>query len=283
MVPGTKFDYMPVIQGVQGLGKTTFCERLGKSWFTNSIKEFKDKTASELLQGTWIVEFGELEGFSKTDIRRIKGFLTQTMDHYRAAYASTTEKHPRRCVFFGTTNDYTYLSDPTGNRRFWPVDCNKSKVKLKVLKDLDSEYIDQLWAEAVVRWRLGEPLFLSEELEKIADEKRDLHREVDAMQGQIEEFISHKIPTDWDDWDINKRQAFWSGFADNNLVLVERTKICAAEIWREMVGDRRPMSRLDSIRINHCLENLSGWERLPEVSRFGKIYGRQRGFKRKSN
>lgn len=281
MEPGVKFDYMPVIQGSQGIGKTTFCERLGKNWFTNSIKEFKDKTASELLQGTWIVEFGELEGFSKTDIRRIKGFLTQTMDHYRAAYASTTEKHPRKCVFFGTTNDYTYLLDPTGNRRFWPVDCNKDKIKLKVLKDLTSDYIDQLWAEAVVRWKIGEPLYLDDRLEKIADEKRDLHREVDAMQGQIEEFISNKIPDNWDDWDINKRQSFWVGFGNENLTLVDRDKVCAAEIWREMIGDRRPMSRQDSIRINHCLESIPGWERLKEVSRFGKIYGRQRGFRKK--
>ena len=101
------------------------------------------------------------------------------------------------------------------------------------------------------------------------------------MQGQIEEFISNEIPENWDDWDINKRQSFWGGFGNENLTLVDRDKVCAAEIWREMIGDRRPMSRQDSIRINHCLENIPGWERLKEVSRFGKIYGRQRGFRKK--
>lgn len=281
MNPGIKFDYMPVILGPQGIGKTTFCARLGRAWFSNGIKDFRDKTAAELLQGTWIVEFGELDGFSKADIRRIKGFLTQTFDHYRAAYAAKTEKHPRRCVFFGTTNDYAYLSDHTGNRRFWPVDAEPSRRTKNVLTDLTTEYVDQLWAEAVARWRVGEDLFLSPELEEVAEKKRGPHKEEDPLSGQIEEFLNTPLPAGWDSWDINKRLSFWSGFAEGIDKYEPREKVCAAEIWREMLNDRRPLPKVEAIRINRCLENIEGWERISNMARFGRIYGKQRGFQRK--
>ena len=127
MEPGCKYDTMLILTGAQGLGKSTLLFKMGRHWFSDSIKTFEGKEASELVQGVLIVEIGELEAFSKSDISRIKQFLSQREDIFRAAYGRVVEWHKRRCVFFGTSNNGEYLRDKTGNRRFWPVDAGGDK------------------------------------------------------------------------------------------------------------------------------------------------------------
>ncbi|GMA52657.1 hypothetical protein GCM10025857_40140 [Alicyclobacillus contaminans] len=222
MTPGCKFDYMTVVCGPQGIGKSTLFTKLGRDWFSDSIKTFEGKDAAELIQGVWIVEIGELEAFSKTDIKVVKQFLSKLDDQYRAAYARTTERHPRRCVFFGTTNDHEYLRDPTGNRRFWPVDAMMQEPTKSVFTDLTDEEIDQIWAEAVMRWRLGEPLFLSAELEEEAEKRRQVHMERDTLEGQIEAFLERPIPVDWQKWTLERRRLFWGGGIRDDITLVPR-------------------------------------------------------------
>ncbi|GMA52596.1 hypothetical protein GCM10025857_39530 [Alicyclobacillus contaminans] len=280
MTPGCKFDYMTVVCGPQGIGKSTLFTKLGRDWFSDSIKTFEGKDAAELIQGVWIVEIGELEAFSKTDIKVVKQFLSKLDDQYRAAYARTTERHPRRCVFFGTTNDHEYLRDPTGNRRFWPVDAMMQEPTKSVFTDLTDEEIDQIWAEAVMRWRLGEPLFLSAELEEEAEKRRQVHMERDTLEGQIEAFLERPIPVDWQKWTLERRRLFWGGGIRDDITLVPRDRVCAVEIWRECLGDYRAvMPKAEAHRINAVLENLPGWERAG-IQRFGPDYGRQKGFRR---
>ena len=117
---GIKYDYMPIFTGPQGIGKSTFLRILGKEWFSDSLTTFEGKEAAELIQGTWINEIGELSAFTKQETQVIKQFLSKTDDIYRAAYGRRTDKYPRRCVFFGTSNDGEFLKDVTGNCRFWP-------------------------------------------------------------------------------------------------------------------------------------------------------------------
>ena len=119
VVGGIKYDYMPIFTGPQGIGKSTFLAILGKKWFSDSLTTFEGKEAAELIQGTWINEVGELSAFTKQETQVIKQFLSKTEDIYRAAYGRRTDKYPRRCVFFGTSNDSEFLKDMTGNRRFW--------------------------------------------------------------------------------------------------------------------------------------------------------------------
>lgn len=280
MLPGTKFDTMTVVQGAQGIGKTTFFSRLGRGWFSNSVGTFEGKEAAELLRGVWIVEIGELEALSRSDVKLVKQFLSKTEDQYRAAYARRTEKHPRHCVFFGTTNNQEYLRDPTGNRRFWPVDTGITKPTKEVFLDLTDETINQIWAEAVLRWQMGEPLFLDAALEAEADKRREIHMERDPLRGQIEAFLEKPVPEDWNAWDVNRRNMFWGDGARNEMHLVPRDRVCALEIWREGLGEYRTLSKADAHRINDILEVLPGWERAG-VIRMGANYGRQKGFKYK--
>lgn len=278
IIPGTKFDTMTVVQGTQGIGKTTFFSRLGRGWFSNSVGTFEGKEAAELLRGVWIVEIGELEALSRSDVKLVKQFLSKTEDQYRAAYARRTEKHPRHCVFFGTTNNQEYLRDPTGNRRFWPVDTGVQSPTKNVFKDLTPDTVNQIWAESVVRWQLGEPLILSTELEAEADLRREIHMERDPLRGQIEAFLEKPVPEDWFSWDSTRRNMYWNSGVRNDMALVPRDRVCALEIWRECLGEVRTMPKADAHRINEILGALPGWERVSTM-RFGANYGTQKGFK----
>jgi len=122
MTPGVKYDYMPIFSGRQGLGKSTFLRLLGRRWYSDSLQTFEGKDAAEMIQGIWINELGELNGLSRSETNAVKQFLSRTEDIFREPYGRHTNPYPRRCVFFGTTNDAEFLRDRTGNRRFWPVD-----------------------------------------------------------------------------------------------------------------------------------------------------------------
>ncbi len=149
MEPGCKFDQMVILVGPQGCGKSTILRRMSKGWFDDNITTFEGKEASEHLPGVWIAEISELDAFRRTDVNRIKQFISMNSDRYRAAYGRTAEDRPRRCVFFGTCNQAEFLSDTTGNRRFWPIDCRGKEYATKDVFHLSDETVDQIWAEAL--------------------------------------------------------------------------------------------------------------------------------------
>lgn len=278
---GTKYDYMPIFTGPQGIGKSTFLRILGKDWFSDSLTTFEGKEAAELIQGTWINEIGELSAFTKQETQVIKQFLSKTDDIYRAAYGRRTDKYPRRCVFFGTSNDSEFLKDATGNRRFWPVDVGVHPAKKSVWNQLPLE-VDQIWAEAYVYWAMGEPLYLPKEIEDLAKDQQEKHRESSGKEGIILDFLERPIPSNWDTMDLQKRRIFWSGNISlpDGVELVPREKVCAAEIWVECFGSElKYMKRSDSTEINNILLGMKGWERIKSTRRFG-AYGQQRGFER---
>lgn len=279
MATNVKFDYMTVVCGPQGLGKSTLFRRMGREWFSDSLKTFEGKEAEELIQGKWIVEIAELQAFNRVDVNRIKQFLSKVDDQYREAYARNVKNQARRAVFFGTTNDHEYLHDPTGNRRFWPVDARPERAAKSVFRDLTEAEVGQIWAEAVMRWRLGEPLYLSPEMEAEAEKRRQEHMVRDPLEGMIEEFVNKPVPEDWPKWDRERRQMYWGGGMQYDGILVPRDRICAAEIWRECLGERRTASKTDANRINSILSKIPGWER-STVIQMGPGYGKQRGFMR---
>ena len=281
VVGGVKYDYMPIFTGPQGIGKSTFLAILGKSWFSDSLTTFSGKEASELIQGTWINEVGELTAMTKQETSAVKQFLSKTHDIYRAAYGRTTNKYPRRCVFFGTSNDSEFLKDTTGNRRFWPVDVGTHRARKSVWRDLPGE-TDQIWAEAYMYWMLGEPLFLPKEVEKLAEEQQESHREAHAKEGMVQEFLDKEIPQGWDSLSLMQRRQFYQSslHLPEGTVLVPREKVCAAEIWQECYGsDLKFMGRRDSMEINSIMRCMKGWIPNKSRRRYG-FYGVQRGFER---
>jgi predicted P-loop ATPase len=277
--PGIKFDCMTIYSGPQGIGKSTLIAKMSKGWFNDSIRTFEGKEASELLQGVWLVEVGELDAFNRSDIGRIKQFLSQQSDRFRAAYGRHVKEMPRRCVFFGTTNDDEYLTDRTGNRRFWPVSVGRNKAVKDIWTDLDNE-IDQLWAEAVVRYRAGEPLYLTGKIEEEAKRQQESHRKSSAREGIIIDFLEQKIPADWLNWTLDQRRLYWEGNSNYTGELVERRKVCALEVWCEALEcDSRMIRNRDTAEINSIITNCKGWRRAGYPDKFGYCKS-QRGFTR---
>ena len=277
---GVKYDYMPILAGPQGAGKSTLLGSLGKQWFSDSLTTFEGKEAAEMLQGTWINEIGELNAMSKYETAAVKQFLSKRVDIYRAAYGRRTEEHPRRCVFFGTSNDAEFLKDYTGNRRFWPVDV-KMDGRTKDPYNVPEKEVDQIWAEAVMYWRAGEPLFLSGEAERLAIEAQEEHRESSGWEGMIIDFLDTEVPASWDKMAIDDRKQFLQGNMKTDEPLSPIGKVCAMEIWVECLGgDKRYLKQQDRTKIINILRRIPGWERIKTPARFGP-YGQARGYYRK--
>ncbi len=281
MTPGVKYDTMPILAGPQGIGKSTLLRMLGGRWFSDSLSTFEGKEACEMLQGIWINEVGELNGLNRAETNAVKQFLSKVEDIFREPYGRRTGVYPRRCVFFGTTNESEFLKDKTGNRRFWPVDCGVNAPTKSVFKEL-SEAVPQIWAEALMAWQLGERLYLTGEALKLAETEQETHSEQSSREGVIREFVAREILPDWDKRSITQRRMYWQAdFQKEGVKKVVREKVCAAEIWCECFGgDLRNMRRSDSIEINSILQNISGWNKSPRAIRFGAEYGVQKGFVR---
>ena len=157
--PGIKFDSILVLNGPQGMGKSTFFALLGRQWFSDSlsISDMRDKTAAEKLLGNWILEISEMSGIRKTEVEVVKSFVTRQDDKFRQAYGVNVESHPRKCVIVGSTNsEGGFLRDVTGNRRFWPVHVPGTGK----FHPWELDCVDQVWAEAIHLYKEGEELFL---------------------------------------------------------------------------------------------------------------------------
>ena len=281
MRPGCKYDTMLVLVGEQGRHKSTILAKMGGEWFSDSLRTFGDKDSMETIQGTWLNEVAEMQAMSKADVDAVKMFLSKTNDYYRAAYGRYTADRPRQCVFFGTTNSKECLVDLTGGRRFWVVDIDQQLRTKNVFQDLDGEK-DQLWAEAVAYWRLGESLYLPSDLEAVARQVQEEHRARHPWEGLIHDYLQQEIPADWMKWDLLQRQSWRSGGLRYEGKLEPRDRICAAEIWCEVLGKLRgDMRQRDTREINGLLERVPGWSCIG-VRESGKPYGKQRCFERKT-
>lgn len=284
---GIKWDNMPILIGPQGVGKSTFLKILGMDWYNDSLVNVEGKDACELIQGSWILEMGELSSLRKSEMNLVKNFLSRTDDVFRASYGRRAQKYPRRCTFFGTANDTNFLRDETGNRRFWPIDCFIFNPKKSIFDDLKDE-LDQIWAEACELAKdKSYNLVLSKEALDIAVKEQELHSEDNIYKGIILDYLDKKIPKNWNTMDLFGKRTYLDDYEnskeqynENDLIL--RDRICAAEIWEEALRmDIRYLKKSDSIELNKILSNLYKWEKMKGTARFGK-YGVQRGYRRKT-
>ena len=233
LYPGCKFDSMLVLNGPQGVGKSTLIAKLAGEWFSDSLNlgDTKDKTAAEKLQGYWILEIGELAGLKKAEVETLRSFLSRQNDIYRAAFGKRATPHLRQCVFFGTTNaESGYLRDTTGNRRFWPVKTPGTGIKHSW--DLTPELICQIWAETLVYVKQGEKLYLSAELEALSKAEQREAMESDEREGLVRLYLDTLLPEDWDGMDIFERRNFLTGSDFGDTQNMVRSSAHRCPTWR---------------------------------------------------
>lgn len=190
--PGRKFDSVLILEGDQGLGKSMALRALatfnGEAFFLDSVGDIRSKDTIMTMQGKLIVEIAELASFRKSENEEIKAFITRQVDEYRPPYGRVVVKRPRYFVLAGSTNeiDEGYLTDSTGNRRYWPVKCG----------GIDAEAVErdavQLWAEAVVRYRAGERTWLTADEAVLSTQQQKLRFLEDAWQERIAEIVKHQ-------------------------------------------------------------------------------------------
>lgn len=277
--PGCKFDSMLVLNGPQGIGKSTLIARLAGEWFSDSLSlnDTKDKTAAEKLQGYWILEIGELAGLRKAEVETLRSFLSRQNDIYRASFGKRATPHLRQCVFFGTTNAETgYLRDTTGNRRFWPVKTPGSDKKHSW--DLDEHEINQIWAEALEYVKAGEKLYLDAKLDIYAKAEQREAMESDEREGIVRDYLEKLLPENWDTMTLYERRNFLNGESEfgqeTRVGTKQRTAVSNMEIWCECFEkDRANLSISESNKIKAILVKL-GWIRLEKKVRI-PLYGPQ--------
>lgn len=283
--PGTKFDSVLILNGPQGIGKSTFFAKLAISWFSDSltITDMRDKAAAEKLQGYWLLELGELAGIRKTDVETVKSFVSRTDDKYRASYGVNVESHPRQCVIVGSTNSESgFLRDITGNRRFWPVRVSGDSAK----KAWQLNDVDQIWAEALSVYKQGEDLFLKGNEAQIATSEQANAMETDDREGLVREYLEKSLPNNWGSMDLYERRNFLNGgeFDKAEAGTVKRNLVCPMEIWCECFGkDSANLKKSDSYEITAIMARIENWKPYDGTksgtTRF-QIYNKQRAFMR---
>lgn len=250
--PGCKFDYMPILIGRQGCGKSTIVKWLAlHDAYYGDISSIEGKDALENIQGIWICELSELLAMVKTkDVEAMKSFITRTTDRFRESYGRRTKEYPRSCVFIGTTNDYQFLSDKTGNRRYLPVELN---VKMGQLYDQEKyirDYILQCWREARYLYMIEETyLTIPSKYYDDVLRAQDNAVEDDPKTGLIMDFLNSKKVGD---------------------------RVCNIEIFTNCLnGLKKNFDRLQSKEISRLMSSLPEWERSKSTHRFDD-YGTQK-------
>lgn len=273
MRPGVKFDNMIVLVGAQGIGKSYLGNRLGRGWFSDTFSTLSGKEAFEQLKGSWIIEMGELSVMKKAEVESVKLFISKQEDNYRAAYGRHAQVNKRQCVFYGTTNDDSFLRDRTGNRRFWPVGCDARRRSGDVFRLTDGE-VDQIWAEAVSWFKGGEGLYLPSEVAALAAEEQDKYMLYDPRVSEVEDYLNLPLPISWDALDKTARRNYILGYTplEDGAQTMTRNTVSAVEIAYELFGKEsiEPWLAKD---IHGLMLSIKGWKKTGRRQR--TVYGQQ--------
>lgn len=232
--PGCKVDHILVLEGEQGIGKSSAARILAGEWFTDQLGEMGSKDAAMQVRGVWIVELSELGTLGRSETAREKAFISQQTERFRLPYGHRLVHVPRQCVFIATTNSDTWLKDETGGRRFWPVQCRRID-----LSALERER-DQLWAEALARYRAGISWWLedAEVIQKAIEEQRGRYLE-DVWQDRVNQHAEEEstLPAS-----------------------APRGSVSVGEILQRLGVETAKQDQAGANRVARCLK-VAGWKR----------------------
>jgi predicted P-loop ATPase len=216
--PGCKADCCLILEGPQGIYKSTALQVLAAEWYSDDVADLSTKDAPLGTRGKWILEFAEMDAIAKSTPSKIKAFISRLTDHFRAPYERRAKDYPRECVFAGTVNNSSYLRDETGARRFWPVVCGR--INLDALR----RDRDQLWAEAVARYRRGECWWLdTPDLVAAAEKEQSERYDDDPWETPIAAWLKNRLETSVPDilaGALEKEAQHWTQVDKNRVVRI---------------------------------------------------------------
>ena len=292
---GVKFDEMIILQGGQGIGKSTTLQRLSLGYYTDITEKLGDEVTFKVMR-TWLVELSELSTMMKTDSDSFKAWLSATKDTVRKKYGSDPNDYPRTFTVLGTTNNKEILKDRTGNRRYWLMYCEKDKIK-STIWNLDNNYILQLWGEVYQWYKNGENLLISEETKQYMEKLSSGALEYNPLEERINSILDMYVPNNWKEIinDSMKRLEYYNHvndfttYGNGNSRFPLQTKIMditTGELVYLLGNGEDPYKDLKgntlAKEINQVMNNLPNWMKSNKISRLhsGKYL---RGFKRKLN
>ena len=283
--PGVKFDTCTVFVGKQGTGKSKFIGKIAvkPEWFTDGVTTFDGKDFYESIQGKWIIELGEGTAFQKSIKERSKQAIASQQDFYRKPYGRHPEERPRQCVFLGTTNNYDFLKDETGDRRYYPIDVNIVRATKNIDKDLTPEYVSQLWAEALQLYKNGQSIYIQDsQVLALAEQEQRKHFDESPLQADIYNFLEIPITSGWYTSSLEARRQHITRCQNGDISAgaYRRDKVSVKEIVCELFGYElnQPIERKMSLEIARTLTAL-GWNKTGKaewISPYGttKVYYR---------
>ena len=260
MNPGCKADHMLVLEGQQGIGKSTLCRYLGLGFHSDSMSFGMDeqKVIERTRSGVAIAEISELITKGAASVEHNKHFITRQVDRSRAAYGRNLESVPRQFVIVGTTNDDTWLADTTGGRRYWPVECQT--ISLDWLK----QNVLLLWAEAYAMWRDGAQNYIDDkEAAGQATEAQAARLFDDEITDRLVAFLALPIPYDyWESGAYRESGKLKPGhFEDDALKMERRNKCTRKELWVRALGrDEKDFNRTASFQITAAMKKIKDWK-----------------------
>lgn len=277
---GVKFDEMIILQGGQGIGKSTTLQRLSLGYYTDITEKLSDEVTFKVMR-TWLVELSELSTMMKTDSDSFKAWLSATKDTVRKKYGNDPDDYPRAFTVLGTTNNKEILKDRTGNRRYWLMYCDKDKIK-RTIWSLDNNTILQLWSE-VYQWYLnGENLLISDETKLYMEKLSSGALEFNPLEERINNILDMYVPNDWKEIinDNHKRYEYY--YHVNNYVTygkgnsrfplqtqifdITTGELCyllgdGEEFYKDLRGNALAKE------INQVMNNLPNWKKSNNIRR----------------
>ena len=260
--PGIKFEVMLCLVGGQGAGKSTFLRFLAMKddWFTDDLKKMDDDNVYRKIQAHLILEFPEMVAIlNAKNVEDTKSFMSRQKDTYKTPYDRHPKDHKRQCVFAGSSNSLDFLPmDRSGNRRFLPILCRSNEAEVHILDDekASREYIDQMWAEAMVIYKSGDfQLKLPKKIEEELREYQKQFMQEDTKKELILDYLEH----------------------------CQVNMVCSRQLYAEALGNDGNPAQWEIREINDIMNNCSDWIAFSNPRHFPEPYRRQKGWEKPDN